>query len=106
MKKMGYQMDITNNGKSALEAVKQKTYDLIFMDINMPKMDGMEATTKIRNLSSIQQPYIIALTAHAQDKDRKKYLGIGMNDHVSKPIDFDSLTKALLKCPSQKISQT
>lgn len=106
MKKMGYQMDVVNNGYSVVEAAQKNEYDLILMDINMPKMDGIQASKAIRSLNLHKQPYIIALTANVQEQDRHQYFEIGMNDHVAKPIDFNSLTEALLRCSAEKASLT
>jgi signal transduction histidine kinase len=94
---LGHQVDIANNGKEALEMFTQKAYDLVFMDIQMPEMDGMEATKKIRELE-VQQKVskkipIIAMTANTMEGDREKYLQIGMDDYVSKPFKQGELVK-------------
>jgi PAS domain S-box-containing protein len=81
------------NGLEAIKKAQEKSYDLIFMDINMPKMNGIDATKKLRELQ-IQVP-IIALTANALEGDREKYLAQGMNDYISKPIDINELDKIL-----------
>jgi len=94
LKRLGYAPDIVNNGKEALEALASKTYNIIFMDIQMPEMDGMEATRNIR-LQYELQPVIIALTANALKGDREECLKAGMNDYLSKPINVDDLLKAL-----------
>jgi CheY-like chemotaxis protein len=65
------------------------------MDVQMPEMDGIEATTKIRDQLGERRPWIIALTANALQGDRERYLGVGMDDYISKPIRVDDLVKAL-----------
>ena len=88
--------DIANNGMEVLAALQRQSYDLILMDIQMPEMDGI-ATTKeiVRQYPPETRPYIIAMTANAMKGDKEKYLEVGMNDYVSKPIRLDSLTAAL-----------
>ena len=95
----GYEADVANNGKEAVEAVQKNTYDLVFMDVQMPEMDGLEATRTIRNTPDIQQPYIIAMTAHAMQGDKEECLSAGMNDYISKPIRKPELAEMLKKCP-------
>lgn len=95
----GLIVDLAGNGVEGVHAAKDKIYDLILMDIQMPEMDGFEATQKIRNDSkaSSQKSPIIAMTAHAMAGDREKSIKAGMNDHVTKPIDPDQLFDALFK---------
>jgi two-component system, sensor histidine kinase and response regulator len=91
-------VEIANNGKEAVAKTKKNEYDVILMDIQMPEMNGYEATKEIRNLKSeIRNIPIIAMTAHAMAGDREKSINAGMNDHVTKPIDPDQLFGALLK---------
>jgi len=99
LKRMGYLADVANNGVEALECVKQKTYDVVLMDVQMPEMDGMEATRRIRAYFPSQKPYIIAMTAHAMQGYREKCLANGMNDYVTKPIRPEELAAALMRCP-------
>lgn len=97
LNQLGHQVDIVNNGKEAVEKFQQNTYDLIFMDIQMPEMDGMEATKKIReielNEKGSKKIPIIAMTANTMEGDREKYLQIGMDDYVSKPFKQNELVK-------------
>ncbi len=96
--KFGFKVDAVTNGKLALEALEKCSYDLVLMDIQMPEMDGLEATRVIRNPHSTVLNHdipIIALTAHAMKGDREKCLNAGMDDYVSKPIHPDSLLKAI-----------
>jgi CheY-like chemotaxis protein len=96
LKRLGYNADIAGNGIEALEALERQNYDVVLMDIQMPEMDGDEATREIRaKIPKQKQPYIIAMTAHALEGDREKYLSIGMDNYVGKPVKIDELIKAL-----------
>ncbi len=88
---------IANNGREVLEMLESSTYDAILMDIQMPEMDGLEATREIRTHEQWQGIPIIAMTAHALVGDKEKSLIAGMNDHITKPIDPDVLIKVLAK---------
>ncbi len=92
---LGLSADLANDGVEALEAIKSQDYDLILMDWQMPKMDGLEATRKIRFLKDITQPVIIAATANAMSGDVEKCLQSGMNDYLSKPIEKNKLEMML-----------
>ncbi|KAA3663224.1 MAG: response regulator [Chloroflexi bacterium] len=99
LERLGYQLDIAQNGVEGLHAIEQKSYDVILMDIQMPIMDGVETTQHIRqHVKKSQQPRIIAVTAHAMEGDREGYLEAGMDDYISKPIKLDALVSALHKC--------
>ncbi len=99
LSRLGYQADIANNGREVLQKLQQQPYDLILMDIQMPEMDGEEATRQIlAQWSEEQRPYIVALTAHALQGDREHYLASGMNNYITKPIRVESLVKVLLDC--------
>ena len=82
----GYGADVANNGREAIDAIRQKPYELVLMDIQMPEIDGFEATRRIRLEHNILQPYIVAMTAHAMHHDRLKCLTAGMNNYISKPV--------------------
>lgn len=84
----GFNLDIVENGKEAIEKINNTRYDIVLMDIQMPVMDGIEATQKIRNNNNklINETPIIAITANAYSKDHQKYIEIGMNDTISKPF--------------------
>ncbi len=102
----GINVEIANNGQEALIAVKEKKYDAILMDIQMPTMDGFKATQMIRSDNALRDVPIIAMTAHAMKGDREKCLESGMNDYIAKPIDPDILFSILAKwlqiTPSEK----
>ena len=97
----GLIVDHVNDGIACVKKVKENKYDLILMDIQMPSMDGYQATQKIRELSDIP---IVAMTANAFEEDKQKALSIGMNGHIAKPIDMDKVILTLsrvltFKCP-------
>lgn len=97
--RLGYTADVAQNGQIGLEMVLQNSYDVILMDIQMPVMDGVTATKRIRKLGdNIIQPQIIAVTAHAREGDRERYLAAGMNDYLSKPVKMEGLVNALYSC--------
>ena len=101
LKRMGYQADVAETGLEVIEAVQQNHYDIILMDVQMPEMDGREATMYIRKkLQMTQQPYIIALTANALKGDRESYLEAGMNDYLSKPVRTEQIATAFSKYES------
>jgi signal transduction histidine kinase/DNA-binding response OmpR family regulator len=98
LERLGYRADLAANGMEVLESIKRQSYDVILMDVQMPDMDGVEATQQIRSLLPIEeQPWIIALTAHALSGDREQYLHSGMDDYISKPIRPQELADALLR---------
>ena len=98
----GYQADIANNGKEAVAALRKQSYDLVLMDVQMPEMDGLEATRTIRSEAAIEQPYIVAMTAHAMQGDRELCLSAGMNDYVKKPIRRRDIAAILQQCPPSR----
>jgi CheY-like chemotaxis protein len=96
LNRLGYKIEIVDNGIKVLEAMQNRRYDVILMDIQMPEMDGLEATKHIvDNTDLARRPYIIALTANAMDSDRQICMDAGMDDFISKPVNVDSLVKAL-----------
>jgi PAS domain S-box-containing protein len=97
MQKMGYHADVAANGLEALEALRLKHYDLVFMDLQMPEMDGIEATRRIAaEWPPERRPAIVAMTANAMHGDREKCLEAGMDDYVSKPVAPETI-QALLE---------
>jgi CheY-like chemotaxis protein/HPt (histidine-containing phosphotransfer) domain-containing protein len=97
LNEMGLVVTLAQDGEQAVNMARANTYDLILMDVQMPKKDGMEATRNIRALPGRQQMPILAMTANVFDEDRQACLAAGMNDHVPKPIDPEVLVKALLR---------
>ncbi|MEX2463562.1 MAG: response regulator [Balneolaceae bacterium] len=99
LEREGYQVDVVENGDKAVKAVETNKYDVLLMDVQMPELDGYDATKRIRELESGNGKHlpIIAMTAHALDKDREKCIASGMDDYVSKPIDRELLKRLIRK---------
>ena len=100
LKKLGYQVDVVNNGREALEALNEKPYDLVFMDCQMPVLDGYEATKEIRQLADknlLSTTPVIALTAHAMLNNDQKCYDAGMDDFLSKPVRIKEMKEVLNK---------
>ncbi len=95
LEEMNFEVSIANNGQEGLKLALSETFDLIFMDIQMPIMDGLTATRLIRAEPKLDAVPIIAMTAHAMQGDREKSLSSGMNDHLTKPISVDKLVSIL-----------
>ncbi len=99
LKRLGYTSDVAGNGKEVLEGLKRQTYDVVLMDIEMPEMDGVEATRQIiADYPVEKRPAIIAVTANAMDGDRERFFEAGMSGYVSKPIRVEALVEALKDC--------
>jgi len=97
--KMGYQADLAENGREAVEKARNGHYDLILMDMQMPELDGLEAAKRIlSDLPPERRPWISALTANAFEDDRRRCLEAGMNDYLSKPVRLAQLEAALIRC--------
>src|SRR5262245_3229258 len=91
----GVAVDVANNGAQAVEMARRESYDLIFLDMQMPIMDGLEAARAIRRLEGREDTPIVAMTANAFEEDREQCLAAGMNDHVGKPVQLRVLHEAL-----------
>lgn len=96
LEKLGIQADLSRDGLEAIEAMQQHHYDIVLMDMQMPKMDGLSATRYIRALGHLHQPRIIALTANAFAEDQQACKSAGMNGFLTKPITLDALSQAIL----------
>ena len=106
LRKLGFSCDIAEDGQQALDAVKEHNYGLVFMDCQMPVMDGYEATRAIRDYLAGKPLPIIAVTANAMAGDREKCLKAGMDDYLAKPLRKDSLEKVVLHWLSPAHAQT
>jgi CheY-like chemotaxis protein len=96
--RLGYQADIAANGLEAVQALQRQPYDMVFMDMQMPEMDGLQATRIIRaTLSAEAQPAIIAMTAAAMLEDQQACLAAGMNAHISKPVRVEQIIDVVRK---------
>jgi len=107
IEKMGINIDVASNGKEAIEILKRKKYEMIFMDIQMPEMDGVQATKIIKDINSDVLQHnvpIIAMTAHAMKGDREKYLRAGMDDYITKPFHINDLVMILKKWISNSLN--
>ncbi len=104
LKNTGIEVEVVDNGEQAIEAVRASHFDLVLMDLQMPRMDGFQATRIIRKDPQLKSLPIVAMTAHAMAGDREKCLEAGMNDHLAKPINPERLYAALekwVKLPEQ-----
>ena len=102
---MGYRPDVVHNGVEVLQALERQKYDVILMDVQMPDMDGLEATRRIRQeYTGARRPWIIAMTANAMDSDRKNCFDAGMDGYLSKPVRIEALEAELTRS-SENIGQ-
>jgi|GEM_PF-2378014 len=106
--KLGYRADVAGNGLEVLDALDRQTYDLVLMDIQMPEMDGLEATRALRERwpDPAARPRIVAMTANAMRGDREAYLAAGMDDYVAKPIHREELAAVLARCAPHTAAAT
>jgi GAF domain-containing protein/CheY-like chemotaxis protein/HPt (histidine-containing phosphotransfer) domain-containing protein len=102
LEKLGYRADVVANGLEAVEAVRRQPYDLVLMDVQMPEMDGVQATQQIlERWADGDRPWIVAMTAEVMRGDREGFLAAGMNDYVAKPIRPQELIAAIARTPSR-----
>ena len=107
LKRLGYTADVAENGLMALDAMGRTNYDIILMDMQMPEMDGLEATRRLREeLDGTLQPYIIAMTANAMKGDKERCIEAGMDDYVSKPVSIELLAAAIRRSSRQPAAST
>ncbi|WP_210489299.1 PAS domain S-box protein [Rufibacter aurantiacus] len=109
LERMGCHADVASNGYEAIEKATQKRYDLIFMDIQMPEMDGVTATRELKKLKGTDCPPIIAMTAYSMKDDAEKFINEGLDDYVSKPVKISDLHDRIVKwygSSSQESTQT
>jgi signal transduction histidine kinase/DNA-binding response OmpR family regulator len=98
LQQVGYRADVASNGLEALQSVERQVYDVLLMDVQMPEMDGLTATRRIRaDRPGERSPYIVAMTANAMQGDREECLAAGMDDYVTKPIRPERLVEALAR---------
>ena len=97
LEKLGFRADVADNGLAAIAALRERRYEIVLMDVEMPELDGLEATRRIHREWRGQRPWIIAMTANAMQGDREKCLDAGMDDYLSKPIRAEALAKALAR---------
>jgi CheY-like chemotaxis protein len=103
LQNMGYRADLASNGIEAIESVQRQTYDVVLMDVQMPEMDGLEASRQITTKwPSDKRPRIVAMTANAMQGDREMCLAAGMDDYVTKPIRVERLIEALTLVPARQ----
>jgi signal transduction histidine kinase/DNA-binding response OmpR family regulator/putative methionine-R-sulfoxide reductase with GAF domain len=103
LQQMGYRADLASNGIEAVECVERQPYDVVLMDVQMPEMDGLEASRRIAaKFKPDERPRIVAMTANAMQGDREQCLAAGMDDYVTKPIPVDALVEALLQVAPHK----
>ena len=104
LQQMGYRADLASNGIEAIESIERQTYDVVLMDVQMPDMDGLEASRRIvARWPKGERPRIIAMTANAMQGDREACLAAGMDDYVTKPIRVEALVAALLATAPQSV---
>jgi PAS domain S-box-containing protein len=98
LSQLGYRADVAGNGLEAVQSVQRQPYDVVLMDVQMPELDGLDATRQIRALAQLAQPRIVAMTANAMQGDREMCIAAGMDDYISKPIRPEELAHALSEC--------
>ena len=104
LQQMGYRADLASNGVEAVESVQRQAYDVVLMDVQMPELDGLDATRQICALmpTKAQRPHIVAMTANAMQGDREMCLEAGMDDYLTKPIRVERLVEALNSVPARR----
>jgi CheY-like chemotaxis protein len=103
LKRLGYRADVAENGLEVLEAMRGQSYDIVLMDLQMPEMDGLEATREIRRLWPAHGPRIVAVTTTAISGGRELCLAAGMDGYINKPVRMEALQGALERCRDQAL---
>ena len=104
LQQMGYRADLASNGIEAVESIARQAYDVVLMDVQMPELDGLDATRRIRALGSAHRGLrIVAMTANAMQGDREMCLEAGMDDYLTKPIRVEQLVETLLAAPARSV---
>jgi CheY-like chemotaxis protein len=107
LSRLGYPADSAANGRETIEALRSTPYDVILMDVQMPEMDGLQATKAIRAEFPVEnQPSIIALTAHASENDRALCMEAGMDDYLTKPLRRELLEEALHRAYERRYAKS
>jgi GAF domain-containing protein/DNA-binding response OmpR family regulator len=107
LQQMGYRADLASNGLEAIESVERQTYDVVLMDVQMPEMDGLEASRRITaKYKPAERPRIVAMTANAMAGDREMCLAAGMDDYITKPIRVEALVEALMQARARNGGET
>lgn len=107
LQRLGYRADVANNGLEAIDSLQRQPYDIVFMDVQMPELDGLETTRSIcKEWPTVSRPWIIAMTAHAMQGDKEECLNAGMDDYISKPIRITTLIEAFERYKNFKNSSS
>jgi len=102
LQRMGYRADVAGNGLEVIEALRRQPYDVVLMDVQMPEMDGLEASRLIcQEWGDTDRPIVVAMTANAMQGDREECMAAGMDDYLSKPIEIEELVRVLSACKSR-----
>ena len=104
LKAAGFTLEIVGNGRAAVDRAMERDYDIVLMDVQMPVMDGLEATRQLRTMERMRATSIVGLTAGAMEDDRQKCMAAGMNDYLSKPVDWDKLLALLGRVERERYS--
>jgi signal transduction histidine kinase/ActR/RegA family two-component response regulator len=103
LRRLGYESDVVGDGRQAVEAASRQPYDVVLMDVQMPEVDGLEATRRLK-ADGRRGPWVIAMTAHALDEDRRQCFEAGMDDYLSKPVQLADLAAALGRVPAPPLA--
>jgi len=95
LERLGYLADVASNGLEAVEAIERQTYDLVFMDVQMPELDGLEATKRILSMQQVHKPVIVAMTANVMAEDKQACFNAGLLDYLAKPARLEDVERIL-----------